>query len=45
MSFTYQTIQDCISNAINALHGGNYSNFMVAMQALGVFAKTIYQRF
>ena len=44
MSSTYQITQDCISDAINVLQNGNYSNPTGVGQAFGVFAKMVYQR-
>ena len=44
MSSTYQITQDRISDAINALQNGNYSNPTAAARAFGVSAKTVHRR-
>lgn len=41
MSSTYQITQDRISDAINALHDGDYSNPTAAARAFGVNPKTV----
>ncbi len=44
MSSTYRITQDCISDAINALHDGNYSNATAAARAFGMDPRTVQQR-
>ena len=44
MSSTYQITQGRISDAINALHNGDYSNSTAAARAFGVNPKTVQQR-
>ncbi len=44
MSSTYRITQDRISDAINALHDGNYSNATAAARAFGVDPKTVQRR-
>ena len=44
MSSTYQITQDRISDAINALHNGDYSDPTAAARAFGVSAKTVHRR-
>ena len=44
MSSTYQITEDRISNAINALHDGDYSNPTAAARAFGVNPKTVQRR-
>ena len=44
MSSTYQVTQNCISDAINTLHNGDYSNPTAAARAFGVNPKTVQQR-
>ena len=44
MSSTYQITEDCINNAINALHDGDYSNPTAAARAFGVNPKTVQRR-
>ena len=44
MTSTYQLTQDRISDAINALRDGNYSNPTAAARAFGVGPKTVQRR-
>lgn len=44
ISSIYQITQDCINDTINVLHNGDYSIFIAATQAFGVFAKTVHQK-
>lgn len=42
MFLIYQITQYYISNAINALHNGDYSNLIAIMQAFEMFTKIVY---
>ena len=44
MSSTYQITHDRISDAINALHDGDYSNPTAAARAFGVNSRTVRRR-
>ena len=44
MSSTYRISQDRISDAINALHDGDYSNSTAAARAFGVNSKTVQRK-
>ena len=44
MSSTHQVTQNRISDAINALHNGDYSNPIAAARAFGVNPKTVQRR-
>lgn len=44
MSSRYQITQDRITDAINALHNGDYSNPTASARAFGVCARTVHQR-
>ncbi len=44
MSSTYRITQDRISDAINALQNGNYSNLTAAVRAFGVDPRTVQRK-
>lgn len=45
MSSTYRITQNYISDAINILPNGNYSNSTIAAQRFGLSAKMVHSRF
>ena len=44
MSFTYRITQDRISDAINKLHNGNYSNLTAEARVFGVDPRTVQRK-
>ena len=44
MPSKYQITEEHITDIINAFHQGDYTNLTAMAQALGVSAKTVYQR-